>query len=53
MLAIVMKCVADEAGVTVIEYGLITLIILIAVIALIDGIGVSVSTMLGSVSTGL
>jgi Flp pilus assembly pilin Flp len=53
MLAILMKCVADEAGVTVIEYGLITVIILIAVVALIDGIGASVSTMLGSVSTGL
>ena len=52
-LATLLKCAADSAGVTAIEYALLTSIIVIVLVALIDGIGASVSGMLSSVSTGL
>jgi Flp pilus assembly pilin Flp len=49
LLAPFAKCAADQTGVTAIEYALIAGVILIAVTALIDGIGKSVSGMLGSI----
>jgi Flp pilus assembly pilin Flp len=53
LLAAAAKCAADSTGVTVIEYALIAGIIVIAVTALVNGIGESVSGMLSSVATGL
>lgn len=47
------KCAADRAGVTAIEYALIAGIIVIAITALIQGIGNSLNGMLNSVTTGL
>jgi Flp pilus assembly pilin Flp len=52
LLSLFLNCAADRTGVTAIEYALLTGIILIALVALIDGIGASVSGMLSSVTTG-
>jgi Flp pilus assembly pilin Flp len=52
LFSLLRQCAADRAGVTAIEYALLTGIILIVLVALIDGIGASVSGMFTSVTTG-
>jgi Flp pilus assembly pilin Flp len=47
------KCAAEKSGVTAIEYALIACIIVIAVAALVNGIGTSVSGMISSVTNDL
>jgi Flp pilus assembly pilin Flp len=53
LLAVLTECTADNAGVTAIEYALIAGIIVIAVVALVNGIGASVSSMISSVTPRL
>jgi Flp pilus assembly pilin Flp len=53
LLAVLTKCAADRAGVTAIEYALIAGIVVIAVTALVNGIGASVNVMLSSIARGL
>jgi Flp pilus assembly pilin Flp len=50
LLAPFAKCAAETAGVTAIEYALIAGVVVIAVTALVNGIGASVSAMIGSVT---
>jgi len=51
--AVLTDCTLDRAGVTAIEYALLAGVIMIAITALINGIGASVNGMLNSVATGL
>jgi pilus assembly protein Flp/PilA len=44
---------SDESGATAIEYGLIAAGIAIAIITAVNGVGTSLSTEFGSVSTAL
>jgi Flp pilus assembly pilin Flp len=53
LLVVLTKCAADRAGVTTIEYALISGIIVIAVVALVNGIGASLSGMISSVTPDL
>jgi pilus assembly protein Flp/PilA len=53
LLAAAARYLTDRSGVTAIEYALIAGIVVIAVAALVNGIGTSVSGMISSVSTGL
>lgn len=47
------NCAADRSGVTALEYALIAGIVVIAIAALVHGIGTSVSRMFSSVGSGL
>jgi pilus assembly protein Flp/PilA len=51
-LAAAAKCFADRSGATAIEYAIIAGIIVIAITALVNGIGSTVSRMFGSVASG-
>ena len=53
MRAIFKKFVADESGATAIEYGLIAAGISLAIIAVVNGLGTSLSTKFTSISTSL
>lgn len=53
LLSIAARCAADRSGVTAIEYAMIAGIVVIAVAALVNGIGTSVSNMISSVAKGL
>ena len=50
---LISKFLADQTGATAIEYGLIAAGIAIAIIAAVNGLGTSVSSVFGSVSTSL
>lgn len=43
----------DESGATAIEYGLIAACISVAIIAVVQGVGTSLTTTFGSVNTAL
>jgi pilus assembly protein Flp/PilA len=47
------KFLADESGATAIEYGLIAAGIAIAIIGAVQGVGTSLNTAFGKVSTAL
>jgi pilus assembly protein Flp/PilA len=47
------KFVSDESGATAIEYGLIAAGISLAIIAVVNGLGTSLSTQFSSISTSL
>ena len=53
MKAMLSTFFSDESGATAIEYGLIAAGIAIAIIAAVNGLGTSVSSVFGSVSTSL
>lgn len=53
MRELMMRLVADWRGVTAIEYALIAGFIAIVVVAIIGGIGSTISSMFTSVSTSL
>jgi pilus assembly protein Flp/PilA len=53
MRTIVLKFLKEESGATAIEYGLIAAGITIAIITAVNGVGTSLSTLFGSVSTSL
>lgn len=48
-----LKFLSDESGATAIEYGLIAAGIAIAIITAVNGVGTSLSTEFGNVSTAL
>jgi Flp pilus assembly pilin Flp len=52
LLTAAVRCAADRSGVTSIEYALIAGVIVIAIAALVNGIGASVSGMFSSVASG-
>jgi pilus assembly protein Flp/PilA len=47
------KFIRDESGATAIEYGLIAAGIAVAIIAVVQNVGSTLNTTLGSVSTAL
>jgi pilus assembly protein Flp/PilA len=47
------RFIQDEAGATAIEYGLIAAGIAVAIIAVVQGLGVNLNTTFGSVQTAL
>ena len=47
------KFLADESGATAIEYGLIAAGIALAIIAVVNGIGVKLNTKFSSINTSL
>ena len=47
------KFIADDAGATAIEYGLIAALVSVAAVAALGTLGTSLSTMFGRVSTEL
>jgi pilus assembly protein Flp/PilA len=49
----ILKFLADESGATAIEYGLIAAGIALAIIAIVNGLGTSLSTQFNSISTSL
>ena len=53
MKTLVLKFLKEESGATAIEYGLIAAGIAIAIITAVNGVGTSLNTMFGSVSTSL
>ena len=53
MLAVLAALLKNEAGVTSIEYAVLSGVILIAIIVVIGSIGTTISGMLNSVSAGL
>ena len=53
MKNLIARFVKDESGATAIEYGLIATGIALAVIAAVNGVGTSLSTTFGKVSTSL
>jgi pilus assembly protein Flp/PilA len=48
-----LRFLSDESGATAIEYGLIAAGIAIAIITAVNGVGTSLSTEFGNVSTAL
>ena len=48
-----LKFLQDESGATAIEYGLIAAAIALAIIAILDGIGLRLADLLGSLNTQL
>ena len=48
-----LKFLSDQSGATAIEYGLIAAGIAVAIIAAVNGVGSSLNTMFGTVSTSL
>ena len=53
MKNLVARFVKDESGATAIEYGLIAAGISLAIIAVVNGLGTSLSTKFTSISTSL
>jgi pilus assembly protein Flp/PilA len=53
MKNLISRFVKDESGATAIEYGLIASGIALAIIAAVNGVGTSLSTTFGKVSTSL
>ena len=53
MKNLIARFVKDESGATAIEYGLIAAGIALAIIAAVNGVGTSLSTTFGKVSTAL
>ena len=53
MKNLVARFVKDESGATAIEYGLIAAGIAVAIIAVVQGLGVNLNTTFGSVQTAL
>lgn len=53
MKSLVLSFFKDESGATAIEYGLIAAGIAIAIITAVNGVGSSLSTNFGTVSTSL
>jgi pilus assembly protein Flp/PilA len=53
MKNLIARFVKDQSGATAIEYGLIAAGIAIAIITAVNGVGTSLSTKFGSVSTAL
>jgi pilus assembly protein Flp/PilA len=53
MKNLIARFVKDQSGATAIEYGLIAAGIAIAIITAVNGVGSSLSTKFGSVSTAL
>jgi pilus assembly protein Flp/PilA len=53
MKNLITRFVKDQSGATAIEYGLIAAGIAIAIITAVNGVGTSLSTKFGSVSTAL
>jgi pilus assembly protein Flp/PilA len=49
----VLRFVEDESGATAIEYGLIAAMIAVAIASAVKGVGSSIKTTLGSVTTSL
>jgi pilus assembly protein Flp/PilA len=52
-MKIVRKFLADESGATAIEYGLIAAGIALAIIAVVNGIGVKLNSKFSSINTSL
>jgi pilus assembly protein Flp/PilA len=50
---IIAKFLADEAGATAIEYGLIAAGISLAIIAVVNGLGTTLNDKFGSISSSL
>jgi pilus assembly protein Flp/PilA len=48
-----LKFLSDESGATAIEYGLIAAGIALAIIAVVNGLGSNLNTMLSSINTSL
>ena len=53
MKRIFAKFLADEAGATAIEYGLIAAGIALAIIAVVNGLGTNLNTVFTSINTSL
>jgi pilus assembly protein Flp/PilA len=53
MTTLVMRFLADDAGATAIEYGLIAAGISVAIIATVQALGTNLNTTFSSVSTAL
>jgi pilus assembly protein Flp/PilA len=53
MKNLIARFVKDESGATAIEYGLIAAGISLAIIAVVNGLGTSLSTKFASISTSL
>jgi pilus assembly protein Flp/PilA len=53
MVSHLMRFIRDEDGATAIEYGLIAAGIAVAIIAVVQGLGVNLNTTFGSVQTAL
>ena len=53
MTNLVKRFAADESGATAIEYGLIAAGISLAIVAVVNGLGTSLSTKFTSISTSL
>ncbi len=53
MASHIKRFIRDEAGATAIEYGLIAAGISVAIIAVVQGLGVNLNTTFGSVQTAL
>jgi pilus assembly protein Flp/PilA len=53
MKAMVLKFLREETGATAIEYGLIAAGISLAIIAVVNGLGTSINSTFGSISTSL
>jgi pilus assembly protein Flp/PilA len=53
MRKFILRFVRDESGATAIEYGLIAAGIAVAIIAVVQGLGVNLNTTFGSVQTAL
>jgi pilus assembly protein Flp/PilA len=53
MKSLVSRFVKDESGATAIEYGLIAAGISVAIIAVVNGIGSTLNTKFGSISSQL
>jgi pilus assembly protein Flp/PilA len=53
MKNLIARFVKDESGATAIEYGLIAAGISLAIIAVVNGLGTSLSTKFSSISTSL
>jgi pilus assembly protein Flp/PilA len=53
MVSHIMRFIRNEDGATAIEYGLIAAGIAVAIIAVVQGLGVNLNTTFGSVQTAL
>jgi pilus assembly protein Flp/PilA len=53
MKNLIARFVKDESGATAIEYGLIAAGISLAIIAVVNGLGTTLNTKFGSISTSL
>jgi pilus assembly protein Flp/PilA len=53
MVSHIKRFIRDEDGATAIEYGLIAAGIAVAIIAVVQGLGVNLNTTFGSVQTAL